>query len=155
MNARGPIKTPRNRLARLLVAFPLAAYLSMIPAVAHAGWAESAVGWYTNTGHNYQSYAAVNTSPGTVYAYTYAGPRDFTAPAGWIGLRARIMNTAGSVVAESSNVYTPQSLTAGSYWSAYLGRSLTGTWYSWGVTYAWNGSSYDAYLTFKSPYQTS
>lgn len=98
----------------------------------------------------YENWAGVNSGSG-VWASTYVGTQSGygNAPAGYMGNRARLYNSSGSLKKDTGWIYNNQAcggfseLTSSYYWS--------GTYYSKGQTAAWEGYDYAIYLTYPSP----
>lgn len=122
-----------------------------LPLPAVAATATSSVGWVTSGSYPYQNYAQINNSAKD--ASTWGGPRNFTAPAGWVGSRGRLFSdSTGALLCEGSNNYNTVSLVGGGYWGGWsCQRTTSGAYYSYGVSRFWNGSSYGNYYTFTSP----
>lgn len=142
--------TVRASTAALLASF----LVSFGVTASNAGTANSSLGYYSASGYNYSNQAIVVTSSGYAEARTKVSVTSGScAPSGYIGLRARLFTSGGSLNRESQNRYT-SSCTMG-YDSPIGAGGLYGTWYSYGVSFAWNGSSYNAVYTYKSPNQSS
>lgn len=100
-----------------------------------------------------QADSTITTTVGKATASTTVGTRNgSSAPGGWMGFRARLFSSGGSLIQESVTQYN-----GGPSFQASIGtsRNAGGSWYSYGVTYGWNGSGYNAHFTFTSPNQTS
>ena len=149
-------RTPILRRGPVLAALLVVGFLvGFTPAAAIAGTASSPVGTYTVFGYGYQNQAVIVTlasSSGSASARTNVSPQSGCAPAGYMGARARLFNSAGSLVQESSTQYNSGCSTG---LIIPTNRTGHGTWYSYGVTYGYNGGGYSPYYTFQSPNQTS
>ncbi len=121
------------------------------PVAANAGTASSSYGYYTDGGVSYRNQATISTSAGKAVAGTTVWATSGSVPGGWIGLRARLFS-GSTLIQEGGTQYNGGSATS-------IGTGTTryssGTWKSYGVTYGWNGSGYNAHYTFQSPNQTS
>lgn len=119
---------------------------------AYAGVAYSSYGYSTVAGKQYQNRAVIGTSSGNAQATTETKRSSGSTPIGWAGSRGRLFTSGGSLSCEGTNQYN-------STGSGALGLSCirysVGTWYSYGVSLAWNGSSYQSFYTFLSPNQNS
>lgn len=127
---------------------------------ASAGWVDSNTGYYGPIyGHSYANYAELYTSlsgAGEAIAYTAAGPNGSSVPAGYVGVRGRLWTSGNTLACQGTIVYSSQTLTSGSYWSANSCTKAThGAWHSNGLSYAFNGSTYDPYTTFNTVNQNS
>lgn len=126
--------------------------LAYAPIASNAGTAYGNWGGYSVGGVSYQNRAWITTSAGSAGARTDVKPTSGCAPAGYMGVRARLFTSGGSLVQESSIAYNSG---CASLMTAPSNRSASGTWYSYGVTWGFNGSGYNAYYTFISPNQSS
>lgn len=143
----------RHQLVILAVLMAILGFaIAYFPAVSHAGTATSNWGYFTVAGKQYRNQATIITSPGNASARTYVGPTGACAPSGHMGYRARLYNSGGTLVQQSSIGYN--SICAAGF-SGPTNRNASGAWYSYGVTWGWNGSGYNAFFTFKSPNQNS
>lgn len=109
-------------------------------------------------GKTYQNRATIVTVTSThkATASTSTGPSGFHAPAGWVSSRGRLFTSGGALSCEGVNEYNDSQLENGTVVVGYsCTHTGTGTWYSYGVSQAWNGSGYTAFYTFKSPNQNS
>lgn len=133
--------------------------LTAAPLAATAGTATSAESAYSVGGRAYNNQAKIVTSTtgaggaGSAFAYTIVSTQSGSVPAGFMGARARMFNSSGTPLQESAIKYNSGDNT--SYMSVQTSRTGHGVRQSWGVTWGWNGSSYGAFYTFKSPYQNS
>jgi hypothetical protein len=93
--------------------------------------------WYT-TGYRY------------IQARSEANSRSGTVPAGWIGVLPRLYKSNGSLCKQPSD-YSYTSTPAVGFDVPTSGDCGSGTYYSYGVTKAWNGNGYNAVYTFVSP----
>jgi hypothetical protein len=116
------------------------------------GNAASAVGYYSAGGRSYQNWSVVRTSSFKADATTLTAFTSGLTTAGYAGSRGRLFTSGGSLSCEGVNSYNTQDLAAVGYSCI---RKTSGAWYSYGVSYAWNGSGYNAFYTFKSPNQNS
>lgn len=140
----------------MILAFVTAFVVAALPGVAAAGVAVSSWGYFTTNGVQYRNKAEVVTSTGQAHATAWVGPRYQSVGSGWVGARGRLFTSGGALSCEGTTTYNGSSLSSGSShiaWSCI--RSQGGTWYGYGVTYGWNGSSYNPVYTFKSPNQNS
>lgn len=144
-----PTRTRGRVLAGLLVTGFL---IGLAPAAAQAGQASSSWGYFTVNGVSYKNQATISTSTGSAGAYTFLGRTSGCIPSGWGGARARLFNSANTLIQESSILYNSGCVIG---FDRVTSRSGGGTWYSYGVTWGWNGSSYSPSYTFKSPNQNS
>lgn len=146
----------RGRARRLILVAVLMSAIGFgvtVPLAANAGTANSSNGNYTDNGIGYFNRATITTTVGKATASTTVGTRNgSSAPGGWMGFRARLFSSGGSLIQESVTQYN-----GGPSFQASIGtsRNAGGSWYSYGVTYGWNGSGYNAHFTFTSPNQTS
>lgn len=116
----------------------------------------SSSSYYSLNGINYYNNAYLTyTSGGPAFAGTAAGPTNTSAPAGWIGVNDRLFTSSGSMICESGFKYSSSSTPVNVVFSALSCSRKPGTWQSYGVSRAWNGSSYNSYYTFKSPYYSN
>ncbi|SFR97758.1 hypothetical protein SAMN04487783_0139 [Agrococcus baldri] len=144
--------------AIVIAAFVVGFVVSFAPAAAHAGVSTGGTGAFSWSG-SYRNNATVATYPSThqANAFTDTWPNGHTAPAGWVGSRGRLFNAStGALRCEGSNQYNPSALPSGSH---QVGVSCViyqaGTWYSYGVSRAYNGSSWTNRYTFASGNQNS
>lgn len=149
----------RRALVAMATAFAVSFMAGVTPTVANAGIATSTVGSFSVAGNNYRNFARIATYPTSNHqasAFTHTAPNGFTAPVGWVGSRGRLFTSGGALSCEGINTYNPSSLASGSYHVAVSCiRNQVGTWYSYGVSRAWNGSGYNSVYTFLSPNQNS
>ncbi|OPX87833.1 MAG: hypothetical protein A4E53_02331 [Pelotomaculum sp. PtaB.Bin104] len=97
--------------------------------------------WYSN-----QAKAIANING--VYGYTWMDSNN-TLPAGYLGAKACLYNSAGSLIKSSSIKYTTTSIDWVSQATSY--QIWSGTYYSKGVTYYFDGDGYIAEDTLKTP----
>jgi len=115
---------------------------------AQATTAQSSTGYYTVGGHQYANTAYVFTySPPAASAQTYTQWSTPTTSPGYAGSKGRLFTGSGSLSCEGSIQYNSGQAAVGSSCT----RSTSGTWYSYGVSYGWNGSSYSPFYTYQSP----
>lgn len=126
--------------------------IGLAPAAAQAGTATSATGSFSVNGISYRNQAQISTSPGSAGAFTILFRSSGCIPSGWGGARARLFNSANSLVQESTIGYNSGCVTG---FDRVTTRSASGTWNSYGVTWGWNGSGYSPVYTFRSPNQSS
>ena len=152
MRDREPSRAGSKR--RVLVGLLLAGFLlGATPLAAQAGQAVSSWGYFTVNGVAYKNQATISTSSGSAGAYTLlAKAGSGCIPSGWGGARARLFNSGNTLVRQSTIQYNSGCTVA---FDVVTSRTGSGTWYSYGVTWGWNGSAYNPYYTFKSPNQSS
>lgn len=149
-----------RRVAMTLFAtFVASFFIGLTPGFAHANWGPGEVGYFGPVyGHSYANHADVLTSTKNAKAYTYTGPSGSSVASGWVGSRGRLfIGTTGTVMScQGATTYSTQTMTSGSYWSGIsCTRFTTGSWYSYGVSEAFNGSGYNSFYTFRSSNQNS
>ena len=145
----GPSPVARTIVGALVLGF----LIGVAPLAAHAGQAVSSWGYYTINGVAYKNAATISTSSGSAVAWTAVAKNGSGCfPSGWAGARARIFNSAGSMLKQSSILYN-----SGCTVMYDQGTSVSGSGarYSYGVTWGWTGSQYSAVYTYKSPNQSS
>lgn len=121
--------------------------------LAAAGTSTSAYGYSTINGHQYINWASVTTTTNSAQARTVTQWNGGGTTAGWAGSRGRLFTSGGALSCENTTVYNPSNGSIASGYSCI--KNTVGSWYSYGVSYGWNGSSYNAFYTFKSPNQSS
>lgn len=138
----------------LATVFLAAFFTSFAPSLAEAGRSDSPYGYVTVNGVQFRNRAFVETSGTDVWAFagTSMGHTDGSTPIGHAGARGRLFTAGGVLSCEGTNKYNT---TTASVAASSCFQQAKGGWYSYGVTYAWNGSSYGAYYTFKSGIQYS
>lgn len=153
MDVRDKREPSKSQVAAALVAVFAAAFLTGLGAQsALAGTAQSDTGYYTAGGTQFKNAAIIATAPGQAQALTVTERSSGSTPAGWAGSRGRLFTSAGALSCEGTTTYN----TAGNQaHGASCSRSTHGTWYSYGVSEAWNGSGYNPFYTFLSPNQNS
>jgi len=124
-----------------------------------AGYAFSNNGYYTVAGRQYVNYAFLDaqTNP-YAYAQTRTGPYSpSSSPTGYVGSRGRLfIQSTGAMSCEGTTSYSNTSLTYPSNWSNQsCTRYSHGSWYSYGVSYSWNGNGYNPWYTFRTPAVTN
>lgn len=146
--------------AMVRVAAPIAATLALFAAAAPAYASQTSKcsdnGYYGPiAGYNYVNEACVVWSD-TVggYGWTYVQTQRFTnPPAGYMAAYARIYKEGGALCLYSGWAYSNGGyfvdVETPHYPAQYCGA---GNYYSRGQTAAWNGSAYDVYATFNTPY---
>ena len=142
-------KTVLAALSACIVGF----LATMSPLAASATSASSATFNYGSyAGHNYSNSAAVLVN-GSAYANTYVTSRTGgCALPGYIGNRARLFNSAGTLVADSGISYNSTCVTTSSIYTPTT--SVRGNYYSRGQSSAWTGTSYITNDTFTTPSST-
>lgn len=121
--------------------------------LAFAGSASSATGFYTAGSTQYLNYATVETSSGRAEAFTQTRANTIPTPSGWAGARGRLFSSGGALSCEGTNQYN--TATGAGVFGYSCIRYTSGAWYSYGVSYGWNGSGYSAFYSFISPNQNS
>lgn len=135
-----------------ICSFLVGILLSMGALVAYAGVANSNyVSYGPVFGYTYKNQASISTGGTSAAAYTWVQNYDYAnVPAGYMGAKARMYNSSNVLVAQSDYLYNSSS----SYgFNQMTMRSASGTYYSKGLTQAWNGSAYNTYNTAQSPNQ--
>lgn len=151
--------THRHRTARAAaVALIAGALVGVITTTAVAASQTSTTGYYTVASRQNRNWAKIdyNTNP-IATAYTYTGPNSpTTAPVGYVGSRDRLFLDNGQMSCEGTNTYNTQSITKTTMW---IGRSCDrfthNTWYSYGVSYSWNGNGYSPWYSYRTVSVTS
>lgn len=122
-----------------------------------AGTASSPYYYYGPVlGYNYDNQATVvaETSPLVgAWAATWVGQDGYlSVPPGYMGAKARLYDSSG-ILREASNwVYNNSSANAFDVLTPT--DSTPGTYYSYGISAAYNGNGYYTYYTYVSPYQS-
>jgi hypothetical protein len=144
----------RSRILVAALAIGLALGLGTAPAMAGNAIGSKAV---TGTigGKTWWNQATIYTSPGSAQATTHAGPWSTSAAAGHAGAQGRVMASGDALKCLGSMTYSTTTLAAQSGTSGLCRKSMSGAYYSYGVTHFWNGSGYSIYLTHRSPSQNS
>lgn len=151
-NMRRQRRLPSLMAAALLTGVLLGGGITSASAV---GTADSSTAQFSVNGITYYDFARVTAnSNGTVYASTWIRGAS-TVPAGWAGVNGRLFRSSGAMVGESGFYYNGSSMPAGNQLVNTTGHNARGTFYSYGVARGWNGSSYNSYYTFQSPYQNN
>lgn len=119
--------------------------------VALATTASGPYGYYGPIyGYQYYNEAGVSTISTGANATTWVGSyQDSTIPIGYMGGFARLYNSNGVLEKYSSWTYNASAVYAMAVTSPTDG--VHQSYYSYGVTAAYNGNGYDYYYTFKSP----
>ncbi|GCE77334.1 hypothetical protein [Cellulomonas biazotea] len=144
----------RHALVRTAVAVVGAAALTFVGlGAAQAGSASSTVSALSANGKSYSAQALVYTNTGSAWAYSRINSKSGNVASGWMGANGRLFNSGGSLVKEGGFTYNSGAASGLSIPSGTLYRS--GSFYSYGVVKVWNGSSYNAHYTFKSPLQNA
>jgi hypothetical protein len=115
---------------------------------ASAATAKSKVSGFSANGVTYTADASVATGSKWAQGHSYIGANK-TVAAGWMGANGRLFNSRGALVKEGGYQYNSVSAIgrgggSGTYY-------YSGTYYSHGIVRAWNGNSYNAHYTYKSP----
>jgi len=120
--------------------------------VAFAGLADSPWGYYGPIlGKSYRNQATVVTGTDHAWAYTYVETTgQENLPAGYMGALARLYKS-GTLCSQQGYTYNDTALAGFS--EATFVNCGRGTYYSYGVTKAYNGNGYNAVFTFQSPSQ--
>ena len=123
--------------------------MSVLAAVAYGEW-----GYYGPfLGINYQNQAYVGVLSSGVYAGTKVSRNrneSGNVPIGYMGSQARLFKN-DALYSSSTMTYNDEPLWS---FSVTTGSTTnTGTYYSKGITAAYNGNGYDYYYTFASPSQ--
>lgn len=117
-----------------------------------AATADSATDTHSDNGVNYRDFSRISTTSSNAQAQTWEGPTNKSAPSGWIGVDARLYTSGGSLRCSSGIKYNPNSVAQNSYYLATCTTTTHGTYYSFGVGYAYqSGGGYEGYATYKSP----
>ena len=149
----------RRHITYVIFSFVLSFLAAFAPA-ALAGVVTGSTGQSTVAGRAYHNSATIATYPGSNHqasALTNTAPWGFTAPAGWVGSQGRLFKSAGGALyCAGSTSYNGSSSASGTFSS---GSScivhIASAWYSYGISYGWNGNGYDSFYTFLSPVQNS
>lgn len=127
--------------------------MGVITATAVAATVTSTTGYYTVASRQNRNWARLdyNSNPAAT-AYTFTGPKSpTTAPAGYVGSRGRLFKDNGTLSCEGTNTYNPNSITYTTMWVGYsCDRFTHGSWYSYGVSYSWNGNGYSPWYSFRT-----
>lgn len=158
---RSTTKTARPKhsmVRRLAVVSAIFGMLLGLTMPALAGRAVSAPGYYNVGGESYKNSAAVRTdfsNQNWVVGTTFNSRSDRRdAAPGWIGARARLYRSNGSLVSQSGWRYNDRAMPTIAA-STYQ-RPGPGVYYAKGLTTAWDGrGSYKTYNTFRSLNQHS
>lgn len=105
-------------------------------------------------GYSYYNYNGVTTNgtSGPVSAIATAQNQSGSnAPAGYMGVYARLFRDDGSLVWDAGNHYNSGPAVSITIPASYF-YNLNWTYYSKGLTYAYNGNGYNTYSTFQSPF---
>lgn len=112
--------------------------------------ASSDSGYYTVAGHQYRNNAYIFSyapSSHSALAQTYTQWSTPTTAAGYAGSKGRLFTSSGSMSCEGTIIYNTGQAAVGSSCT----RTTAGAWYSYGVSYGFNGSGYSPFYTFLSP----
>lgn len=116
----------------------------------------SATGYFTVNGHQYSNYARLDVSTasgGAGSGQTTTQWASGCTSAGWAGSRARLFDGSTGAL-----VYQDPTIRYNSACSIALSgvvQSGHRAWYSYGVSWGWNGSGYSAYYTYQTVSQNS
>lgn len=146
----------KKNLRKVVSTFIVGIILGVSTMSVLAGVAEGAWGYYGPVqGYSYKNIARVYVSEtsGWTYAQSYV-EKDGSGiiPTGYMGAQARLykndaLEKTAALVYNTADVTSLSSATTASY------QGGAGTYYSKGITLAFNGSGYDTYTTFQSPNQ--
>lgn len=127
--------------------------LSSVPVF--AGTTESSWGYYGPiSGYSYKNRALLDVSTDGQNAVTSCYKDESgTVPTGYIGAQARLFKD-DSLYKYSTMEYNTSAVSGVVARTGYF-KGGSGTYYSYGITAAYNGSGYDTYYTFKSPSQNN
>lgn len=152
---RTTIVTPTKRVPgrAVLVAVSAATLLVAYGAPASAATAYGKYGYYGPVnGKSYRNRSYVsNWNSTTLVARSLAEVTSGGSVAtGWIGVLPRLYKGTALCAQTSDYRYNSSDNTVG-FDAPIYGRCGGGAYNSYGVTRAWNGSSYNSYYTFRSP----
>lgn len=99
------------------------------------------------------NYATIVTSANSAQARTSTQWNGGGTTVGWAGARGRLFTSGGALSCEGTTTYNSVAGWPATGYSCT--RTTSAAWYSYGVSYGWNGSGYTAFYTFKSPNQNS
>ncbi|MDP2400824.1 MAG: hypothetical protein Q8M66_02495 [Actinomycetota bacterium] len=143
-----------RRTARMLLVGLVAGFVLGAAIPAFAGIAYSSYGYYTVYGIGYRNRASVYTYSDRGFAatdvFTYPAQN---VPSGYMGALARLYNSSGTLVRQSTWRYNSGSASGLGATTSDSYTIPTGVYYSLGQSRAWNGSGYTTYNTFRSPNQ--
>jgi hypothetical protein len=127
--------------------------LSSIPVF--AGITESPWGYYGPiSGYSYKNHALLDVSTNGQNALTSSyKDGSGTVPAGYMGAQARLFKN-DALYKYSSMLYNSSASSTLVESTGYF-KGGSGTYYSYGITAAYNGNGYDTFYTFKSPSQSN
>ena len=148
-HCRSPIL--RAALFAAVIGFVLGVTIPAIAGVANGGYK-----YYTARNVTYQNQSWIYTDSYSVSACSGAGtysPPNWDVPAGWIGVKPRCYYTNGVLYEQSAWTYNDVALSYMSEGTLHY-YPPHNSYQSWGITSAWTGTVYDAYLTAKSPAET-
>ena len=147
--------SPAKLMAAFVALFAAAFLVSFSPSAASAGTASSNYGNFSTAGVAYRNQAVVYTGNGISSASTFTGPTTTTAPSGRIGSQGRLFTSGGTLSCAGAVRYSNIAVSPGGFWQGTSCQRGSGTWYSYGVSYTFNGSGYNATYTLISPNQTA
>lgn len=140
----------KSALAAILVTIGLVS----VPVAAQAnGTSASPNGNYSVNGVSFYNYALVQTSNGFATGYTYSAPVSKCVIAGGIAVQARLIQnyqqSAEVLVSSSAMSYSDRTLCGAQTWQTSASYAGKGNFYSKGISWAFNYSSY-AYEGFQT-----
>lgn len=154
--ATGGLK--RWRAVMVLVTCFLVGFGGAAPIAANAGVSWSLVGNFTHpSSKKFRNQAVVYTTTNQAFAATATASNGHSIVPGWMGSRGRLYRaTTDALSCEGQNTYNPTTYTSGQ-WIMGVSCTRTGssTWYSYGVSRAYNGTTWKNVFTFKSGIQNS
>jgi len=153
-NASTALKRKRLLFPVLLTTFLVSFAAGVSVAGANAGNASGSYGFFTAGSTQYINFASIATSSNVAQATTSTSRNASTTPSGWAGSRGRLFTSGGSLSCEGSTTYNSGTI-YGYHEAVSCIRFTSGTWYSYGVSYGYNGSGYNASYTYLSPNQAS
>ena len=106
--------------------------------------------YFSNNGYYYYNYAMITVDSDYATGNSAIDVQGSgTVPTGYIGAQGRLYSSSGTLMQVGSTYYNS---VAASGLSSGTGRCYsTGTFYSKGITYAYNGNGYTTYWTNQSP----
>lgn len=153
-------RPPKGLLGRSR-GMPIVALVTMVgllfttSGVAFAQGYASGSNYYYSDLYSYYNWNAINTTSGQpAYAWTSVNAYQ-NVPAGYMGARAFIFYSNGSLCREDPS-WTYNGSSSGGF-SVYVtpGCGAGPIYYSQGETRAWNGYSYDTFSSYPSPNENS
>lgn len=143
------LRRHRNVVVR---AFIVGILFGISAIVAFAAYAESNWRYYGPiNGYSYKNQAVVTNDFGYIAAETYVSNQAWAqVPTGYMGARARLYNSSGTLRASSNWFYNSQPVMSIGV-GIPCNQCSSGTYYSRGLTAAYNGNGYTENTTFSSP----